>query len=308
VSDSADAKDQPDRHNVGTTAPNVPFLTRRQSVDLGPAGSLIQARDRERVARISRQPAVARDWRIWLGGGLTAVALALVVVCVRQWPATASSVPDLMVLMSLTALAAVCAIGSVSARFWLGQVEGDLARQITRERNAARELDLLRSLGWTVLHDRLVPGTEHRVAHVLAGPAGLMVATVLPVAGPIQHRGSALMTGDVPLGEWFAARWWEAEHINDAMAVRLGDWPWTGPIYPVALLPDDRSLRPRLSRQDVPTPGMNGVPPAYSGVAIRATGRVRQWATAMPAPLGRLASAQLAAALEAACLPAGTRD
>lgn len=296
-------------HDVGSFAPNVPFLTQRQSVDLGPAGSLIQARDRERAARIARRPPLARDWRLWLGGALVVAAFALGFVCIRVVENPAASRQILMLLIPLTCLVGVAAYAALSARFWLGQVEGDLTRQIRRERVAALELDQLRSLGWTVLHDRLVPGTEHRVGHILAGPAGLVVATVLPVLGPVRLRGEALMTGDVPLAEWFATRWWEAEHINDAMARLLNDWPWTGPMYPVALLPDDRSIwPPQLPPQPVPTPGTAGVPLAYREVAIRATGRARQWVTSMPAPLGRLAAAQLAAALEAACPPAGTRD
>ena len=100
-----------------------------------------------------------------------------------------------------------------------------MSAQITRERRAARQLEALRGSGWTVLHDRLVPGTEHRVAHLLAGPAGIVVATVLPVAGPVRMRGDALMTGDVPLTEWFGARWWEAERINAAAGERLASWP-----------------------------------------------------------------------------------
>jgi hypothetical protein len=133
------------------------------------------------------------------------------------------------------------------------------------------------------------------------------VATVLPLEGPLHRRGEALFTGDVPLVEWFAARWWEAETINAAMGERLATWPWEGPIYPVALFPDQPGRpRPRpRRRRPQPAPAF---PLAYAGVAIRAAGRVREWLTAMPAPLGRLAAAQLAAELEAVCPPAATRD
>lgn len=192
-----------------------------------------------------------------------------------------------------------------------------MSRQIDRERRAARQLDTLRGLGWTVLHDRLVPGTEHRVALVLAGPAGLVAATVLPVAGSVRLRGSALVTGDQPLAEWFATRWWEAEHINAALSERLPDWPWNGPIYPVALYPDDTTPTSRLlrsgRRRTQTTAAAAKTPPlafplVHAGIAIRDTARVRQWATAMPAPLGRLAAARLASELEVACPPAGRRD
>jgi hypothetical protein len=73
----------------------------------------------------------------------------------------------------------------------------------------ARELKPLRGLGWTVLHDRVLPDTEHRLAHVLAGPGGVLVVSVLPAVGPLLRRDDALWTGGGPLTDWFAARWWE---------------------------------------------------------------------------------------------------
>jgi len=47
----------------------VPYLTPGARVDLGPAGSLIQARGWLRTARISRRPAAQRDWRLWTAAG-----------------------------------------------------------------------------------------------------------------------------------------------------------------------------------------------------------------------------------------------
>jgi hypothetical protein len=303
VSDNAGAKDQPDRHDVGTFVPVVPFLSPRDSVDLGPAGSLVQARDRERAVRLAGRPAVSRDRRVGLGCALVIVAGVLVALAVPHLAEVSVVGPLLLMTAGLAALVAVVV---VCGRYQLGVVEADLSRQITRERAAACELDALRSLGWTVLHDRLVPGTEHRVAHVLAGPAGLIVATVVPVVGQLRMQGKALMTGgDISLEDWFATRWWEANQIEVAMGKRLKTWQWTGPTYPVALFPGEESTGLRMS---LPNRSPAWFPLAHAEVSIRPTARVRQWATSLPAPLGRLASAQLAAALEAACLPAGTRD
>jgi len=80
-------------------------------------------------------------------------------------------------------LGGIAAFVAVQARYRQGPVEAEMSTQIRREQHLARELDLLRPLGWTVLHDRLAPGTEHRLAQVLAGPGGLVVATVFGRAG-----------------------------------------------------------------------------------------------------------------------------
>lgn len=295
----------PRRQSVGSFAPHVPYLSPRDKADRGPAGSLVQARARERALRLADRPTWGRDWRVWAAGALTVTALVLLAVAGPQLAASRLSGPFLLLLAGAAAVAAAAAL---CARYRPGEVEADLSAQIARERRAARQLEALRGAGWTVLHDRLVPNTEHRVAHLLAGPAGIVVATVLPVAGPVRLRGDALMTGDVPLSEWFAARWWEAERINAAVGERLASWPWTGPIYPVVLFPDDKPTRPRprLTRGTPPATAP-AFPLVHAGIAIRATSRVRQWVTAMPAPLGRVAAAQLAAEVEAACPPAATR-
>ena len=46
---------------------------------------------------------------------------------------------------------------------------------------------------------------------------------------------------------------------------------------------------------------------APAGVAVRTASRVRQWVAVLPAPLGRLATAELATEMEAAGPPAGVR-
>jgi len=175
--------------------------------------------------------------------------------------------------------------------------------QIRREQHAARELDLLRLLGWTVLHDRLAPGTEHRMAHVLAGLGGLVVATVLPVAEPLRRYGQQLYTGQVPLQEWFSTRWWEVGVLQVAVTARLAHWPWQGLAYPIALMPDDA-----VQRAGQVAPGMLRYPRAQDGVRIRGSGTVRAFVLALPASLGRLAAAELGAAVQAACPPAGARE
>lgn len=309
MSDDAAARARPVQRPVGSFAPHVPYLTSQDNVDRGPAGSLVQARARERALRTAARRPATRDPLAWAGAAFCAAALGS---WAAAYPRLGTELATGLVLLILAGLAAAAAVAAVGARYRVGEVEVDLCRQIAAERRAARALDALRSSGWTVLHDRLVPGTEHRVAHVLAGPAGLVVATVLPVAGPPRMRGAALMSGEVSLAEWFATRWWETRGINDAVTARLAHWPWEGPTYPVALVLEENRrgwplpLARRRSHRP-PSPEAAAFPPAYQGIAIEPAARIRAWVATRPAPLGRLAAAELAAELEAACPPAATR-
>jgi len=60
-------------------------------VDLGPAGSLIQARRWLRTARISHRPAAQRDWRLHAAAALTAAAVALLALGVGLLSAAIAS-------------------------------------------------------------------------------------------------------------------------------------------------------------------------------------------------------------------------
>jgi len=206
--------------------PRVPYLTPGARVDLGPAGSLIQARGWLRTARISHRPAAQRDWRLHAAAALTAAAVALLALGVGVLSAAVATghlVGWLLGLLLVLAggWGAIAAVVAVQARYRQGPVATELSTQIRREQHSAWELDLLRPLGWAVLHDRLAPGTEHRMAHVLAGPGGLVVAAVLPVAEPLRRYGQQLYTGQVPLQQWFTTRWWEAWTLQAAVIARL---------------------------------------------------------------------------------------
>jgi len=189
------------------TACGVPYLTPGARVNLGPSGSLIQARGWLWTARISHRPAAQRDWRLHAAAALTAAAVALLALGVGLLSAAIATGQLVGWLLGLLmVLGGIVAVVAVQVRYRQGPVAAELSTQIRREQHLARELDLLRPLGWTVLHDRLAPGTEHRMAHVLAGPGGLVVATVLPVAEPLRRYGRQLYTGQVPLQQWFTTR------------------------------------------------------------------------------------------------------
>jgi hypothetical protein len=206
------SKGPDDGLRIGAAAaygPRAPYTTPGARVDLGPAGSLIQARGWLRTVRISRRPGAQRDWRLWTAAALTAAAVVLLALGVGVLSgaiATGHLVGWLLGLLIVLAggLGGTGAVVAVQARYRQGPVEAELSTQIRRKQHSARELDLLRPLGWTMLHDRLAPGTEHRLAHVLAGPGGLVIATVLPVTEPLRRYGRQLYTREVPLQEWFA--------------------------------------------------------------------------------------------------------
>jgi len=295
-------------HDISASVPKVPFLDVRGRVDRGVAGSLVQTRDRELAQRRAERPALVRDWRTWAAVALAVVAAVFGVLTVRA----ALALDEVGLLLVWPFLLASTALAwCVAARYDRGDVVRELSVAIDRERRAARALDTLRGHGWTVLHDRLLVGTEHRVGHVLVGPAGVVIANVLPVEGPLRLEGEALHTGDIPLIDWFNSRWWEANTMNAALMQRLSRWPWTGPVYPVAMYPGVvtnrwwRMLQPPQVKKAQAPPAH---PAVYARMTVREPERVRAWVTSLPSPLGRLAAAQLAAEVESACPPAAMKD
>ena len=119
----------------------------------------------------------------------------------------------------------------------------------------------------------------------------------------MRRYGRQLYTGEVPLQEWFTTRWWEAWTLQAAVTARLVHWPWRGLAYPLALMPDD-AMQPV---GQVP-PGMLRYPRGQDGVRIRGSGTVRAFVQAVPASLGRLAAAELGAAVQAVCPPAAVQQ
>jgi len=91
--------------------------------------------------------------------------------------------------------------------------------------------------------------------------------------------------------------------LQAAVIARLAHWPWRGLAYPLALMPDDAAQ----PVGQVP-PGRLRYPRAQDGVRIRGSGTVRAFVQAVPASLGRLAAAELGAAVQAACPPAGVQE
>src|SRR3954470_4181755 len=88
---------------------------------------------------------------------------------------------------------------------------GGRTRRVLRHRQSKDDvqqatdagLDLLRVLGWLVLHDVVVPGDPDGgqeaaiVDHLLAGPSGVYVVNTVKWPGPIEVKEHALVVGKV---------------------------------------------------------------------------------------------------------------
>jgi hypothetical protein len=283
---------------VGEVVPLVPMLPRRDRVDLGPGGSLLQAADRERNTRRAGLTPTCRDWRV-IAGAAVIVAAAVVLWAVRTEPMLWFGPPGIAALGALLIL----------RRVQPAPAEARLREQARVERRLADRLAALTGYGWTVLHDRLLPDGEHRVGLILAGPGGVIIPTCIPYRGPLTVQGENLYNGGQLLSEWISARWWEARTLNAALAARMDDLPWHGPVYPIGVV-DSRALaRPGLLGARVSdTTAVPPFPPVWQDLALRPDFAVADLILSFPAPLPREAAAQLAAYIDQVCPPAAVRQ
>lgn len=174
------------------------------------------------------------------------------------------------------------------------------------ERGCAETLARLEPAGWTVLHDRLLPGGEHRLAHVAVGPAGLVVVTELPDTGPLAISGDVdadgtdtrqLYAGDLHLGTWLNTRRWEAGQLEQAVAARYQDCVWSGPTTALAVeVPPTDIERPAAPPE---------MPYEWGGVLLRPVRTVPALLTGLPAPLPPSAVDELTRTVANLCRPAG---
>jgi hypothetical protein len=86
----------------------------------------------------------------------------------------------------------------------------------------AAGLDLLRVLGWLVLHDVDLPGDEPLgVDHVLAGPSGVYVVDTVTWSGPVHAAGDVLTVGKIDHSDALV----EIAMAADAVRTLLGGTP-----------------------------------------------------------------------------------
>ncbi|MFS0700262.1 hypothetical protein AB6N24_09850 [Cellulomonas sp. 179-A 4D5 NHS] len=284
-------------------APRVASVPSRQRVDLGVAGSLRAARARERAARLARYGPLLRDW-LTLAALVAAVAAPLL-LATMIYGLLIREPGDLRFLAFgiLALLIGAPAAWRLGTRWGSGPAEARLAAAIRVEKNLHWHLEHLRSEGWTVLADRLVPGTEARMPFVLIGPGGVVIVTPTPAWGPWQvHNDEAYLQGR-PTSEWVRTRWWEATQVQEALEVAAAHLDWVGPTRMLIAVPP----HPKASKR-APTDVMQPHPRSIATIPVVSFHHLRDTLLDFPAPLPRELAANLAYIVEDICPPAGVRD
>lgn len=208
--------------------PIVPEVPDRPHVDRGVGGSLYEAADRIDAERTL--PPARRDPLSLVAGLLGAVVVALVVwIVLRPWS----------VAITAVAIAAAILVGGLVILAVLG-IRGPLPPAERLREEARLEERVARQLAlppqWRLLSDRVLPGTEHRVPFLLVGPAGVLVASLLPRGPYGEVDGGGLVAGEDELSPWIATRRWEASHLCERlMNSTEGRFTFSGPVYILAL-------------------------------------------------------------------------
>ncbi|MGH3809254.1 MAG: hypothetical protein ACRDRU_22065 [Pseudonocardiaceae bacterium] len=300
--DDQPGEDRLDWGELGRVAPRVQSGRPRPRRDLGPGGSL--AWDARRARRL-RQP---QRWhgapvvRTLLGAGAMAAATAL--------SALMAGVVWLAVPLFVLSLPPLVAGAHRACR--RPASEARLLARARAERCIAAELDGLAASGWVLLHDRVLPGGEHRVAHIAVGSSGVFIVAPIPDTGPLRIAGAVeegidnreLYAGPLHLGVWLTTRRWELEQLEPAIAAGMEDVVWTGPTAGVAVLvPTVPWWRLRGASTEVPE-----MPYEWNGIEFRPLGVLLDTLTGLPSTLDRPAVAALAAVVEGLCPPAGRVD
>jgi hypothetical protein len=129
-------------------------------------------------------------------------------------------------------------IESAPAAKWRRGAEG--------ERRTAQLLAPLRHLGWTVLHDRRIPGSAANVDHLVVGPTGVWVVDSKVWRGRVRVLGDGrLWYGRRCLDDDLRVLRWAASEIGRALGGRGG----TGkplPVHPVLCIHGARLPRAQL--------------------------------------------------------------
>lgn len=251
--------------------PTVPEIPVRQHTDLGVGGSLLEAADRIDATRTR-----PRLWRDPVFYACTLIGLATVadvtLVFFQSW-----LLPIKLFVALLLAIVGVLVFLMILGRRGPLPAAEVLRREARLEQRAASQLTM--PPRWRLLHDRVLPGTEHRVPFVLVGPAGVLIATLLP-AGPYGLiEGGGVTAGDGDLNHWVTTRRWEVTTLADHLTNnREGSWQFVGPVYSLAL----------QARPSAPAPaGLTVEPPRLiEGLsAIRKHGACQDFLGSLPAVL-----------------------
>lgn len=266
------------------------------------ARSLLQALEREKEHRLATRPPVFRDRKAVgyaaVGGG------GVWLNCLLLFWGGASAAQGTVLLAGGFAVAVVVAW---CVRRLPSDCEAVMHADIARERRTAAALEAL-PLGWTVLHDRQLPGTGHRIAHIAIGPSGIALANPIPHNGPIWATPTGEpVAGAVPLTDWFSTRLWQASTLYGQLqdrAVPIGFDDQL--VHAVAVYaPNPAPLLKRL--RDPEGAALYALPDANYRTTVAAAPAlgevIRRWRD----PFDPVQAAQLAAVVDELCPPAGAR-
>lgn len=276
--------------------PATPAVS-RPCVDLGVAGSLTQTRRQLTAERRARLGPVWSDPKTIVPSLLliAAAGCAVLSVTVKALPGN-----PWLVVPAAAAVIAVSVAWLWVRRGW-SAAERSLFRTEVAETQAATELGkALKGTSWVVLHDRLLPGTEHRVAFLAVGPAGVAILTLVP-RGPYLVSSDGLRAGEEELtASWLPTRTWETRSVLEALGrTPTRDLVFRGPVYPVGVVG-------YLSRKRIPS-GWMAVPPLRLGVLpIRNAPGTGQLLRSLPGPLGPVHVQALVDLVDDLCPPAPT--
>lgn len=249
----------------------------------GTAGASLRAEAR-RVRDLQR---VERG-RLWRSSPRLAAVVGCVTVAALAWFAATGGGLVLWVLTVLYGAVVAEHIRRLVAVQRANTTVRDLVREAVMEEQVGAVLDRLAAHGWTVLHDRLLCGTGHRLAHVAVGPAGVVLVRPLRIKGPVVVDGGSLMVGGLPYDAWTDTRVWEAAQLAHGAAAMLpGGWTVLATQHAVAIggaFPAD--LR------------------SWNRVGLCSTSDINHVLLSAPATLHREAAAFLASVVSELCPPA----
>ena len=274
------------RHGGGgfTTGPTWPAPTRRGGDRGTPGGSA--------AAEYRRALAVYRLFTRRRRVGLTAAAVALGALAGLVAFGYAAGVTHATAQTSRAAngVALLAGIGTAATltRRWTRPPQPIEAwrRGAAGERRAARHLQRLIPLGYTVLYDRALPGTGANADAVVIGPTGLFLIDAKNYRARLRVYAGQVYAGHTHLGPACATIRFEAARAADALAAQLGPG-WSLAVQPVLAFTGPRP------------------PPGYTidGIPAVAASTLPGYLTSRPAHLTPFHVAQLAAAADLALPP-----
>lgn len=266
----------------------------RPGVDRGVAGSLIQARTRLRQDRRER---IGPPWRdAWTMG-----AVAAIVLCGLGLWGLGGLPPGPRLALSLL-LGAVAVGGGWVLYVRRGPVVGErpLVRAIAAEQRVSRQLEAaLAGTSWVLLHDRLLPHTEHRVPFLAVGPSGVALVAVLPPGPYLILAPYGLRAGEDELvSGWLPTRMWEGRYLlQQLMATPGRDLHFTGPVLALAAIGYDPATK-------VPDGWSVEPPHRIDNYPIRTPTALGQYLRYLPITLGSDHTEQLVRLVDQHCPPA----